>query len=148
MVILSPSRFQRLIGRGLRAARQNPWLGAVSLVALYLASVSHVALVPHVLCEDGEMTHARRVDPASLADRVLDSPLPAIASATQKARLASSDGHHHCLVCVNRRNQLSQGRAPLEPCSTVTDLRKPSSSVLAPARAVVLQFAPKHSPPA
>ncbi len=60
-----------------KAARQSPWLAAVSLLALYLAGIGHMAFVPHVLCEQGEMTHARRLDLANLAERVFDSPLSA-----------------------------------------------------------------------
>lgn len=139
--------FQRVIGHGLKAARRSPWLAAVSLVALYLAGVGHLAFVPHVLCEQGEMTHARRVDLASLADRVFDSPLSGIA-ATQRAGLASPEGHQHCLVCTNRRNQLSPSHGSFEPCRTVIGLRQLASAGIAPARLLVLQLAPKHSPPA
>jgi hypothetical protein len=132
----------------LKAARRSPWLAAVSLVALYLAGVGHLAFVPHVLCEQGEMTHARPLDPASLANHVFDSPLLAIASATQRAGLASPEGHQHCLVCTNRRNQLSPSHGSFEPCRTVIGLRPLASAGIAPARLVVLRFAPKHSPPA
>jgi hypothetical protein len=130
-----------------KAARQSPW-PAVSLLALYLAGVGHVAFVPHVVCEQGEMTHARRLDLASLAERVFDSPLSAIAAATQRAGLASAEGHQHCLVCTNRRGQLSQSHGSFEPCRTVTGLRQLVSARIVPARLVVLQLAPKHSPPA
>ncbi len=134
-------------GKFRKAARQSPW-PAVSLLALYLAGVGHVAFVPHVLCEQGEMTHARRLDLASLAERVFDSPLSAIAAATQRAGLASPEGHQHCLVCTNRRNQLSQSHGSFEPCRIVVGLRQLASAGIAPARLVVLQLAPKHSPPA
>ena len=148
MVIHDMFRFQRVIGRGLKAARQSPWLAAVSLLALYLAGVGHVAFVPHVLCDQGEMTHARRLDLTSLAEHVVDSPLSAIAAATQRAGLTSPEGHQHCLVCTNRRNQLSQSHGLFEQCRTVIGLRQLASAGIAPARLLVLQLAPKHSPPA
>src|SRR5258707_10523014 len=103
----------------MKAARRSPWLAALSLAALYLAGVGHVAFVPHVLCEQGEMTHARRLDLASLAEPLFDSPASVIAAATQRAGLASPEGHQHCLVCTNRGNQMSQSHRSFEPCRTV-----------------------------
>ena len=134
--------------RGLKAARQSRWLAAASLLALYLAGVGHVAFVPHVPCEQGEMTHAQRLDLASPAERVLDSSVSAIAPAKQRAGLASLEGHQHCPVCTNRRNQLSQSHGSFEPCRTVIGLRPLSSTGIAPTRLVVLRLAPKQSPPA
>jgi hypothetical protein len=141
-------RLRRVIGRGVKAARQGPWLAALSLVALYLAGIGHVAFVPHVLCEQAEMTYARRGDLASLAERIFDSPVSVNAAATQRAGLASPEGHQHCFVCTNRANQLSRSHASFEPCRTAIGLRQPVSAGIAPARLLVLQLAPKHSPPA
>ncbi len=132
----------------MKAARRSPWLAALSLVALYLAGVGHVVFVPHVLCEQGEMTHARRLDLASLAEHVFDSPVSAIAAATQRAGLASPEGHQHCLVCTNRRYQLSHSHGSFEACRTVIGLRQLASAGITPARLLVLQLAPKQSPPA
>jgi hypothetical protein len=148
MVLHSIFRFQRGIGRSLRAARRNSWLAAVSLVAVYLVGVGHVVFVPHVLCEHGELTHARPLDPASLAERAFESPVSAIASAARAAGLTSPEGHQHCLVCTNRRDQLSQLSGAFAPCSTVIGLREPQSDGIAPVCLAVLQFAPKQSPPA
>jgi hypothetical protein len=132
----------------LQASRRSSWLAAVSLLALYLAGVGHAVFVPHVLCEHGELTHARQLEPASLAERVFENPVSAIASTTQRAGLASPEGHQHCLVCTNRRNQLSQSHGAFEPTRTVIGLRQPQSDGIAPVCLAILQFAPKQSPPA
>jgi hypothetical protein len=43
---------------------------------------------------------------------------------------------------------LSRSHASFEPCRTAIGLRQPVSAGIAPARLLVLQLAPKHSPPA
>jgi hypothetical protein len=136
------------MGSSLKAARRNSWLAAVSLVVVYLAGVGHVVFVPHVLCEHGELSHARPLDPASLAERVFESPVSTIASAARLVGLTSPEGHQHCLVCTNRRNQLSRSHGGFAPCRTVIGLREPQSDGISAVCLAVLQFAPKQSPPA
>jgi len=118
------------------------------LLGLYLLSIGHAVLVPHVLCEHGEFIHTLREDQFRLAKRAFNGHGVGIASATQSAGLAAREGDDHCLVCANPRKQLSEWKGCFEPCRPLIDVRQPESAEIVPARLPILQLAPKHSPPA
>lgn len=147
VTIAATSRLRTATSGPVRSARQISWITAASLLGLYLLSIGHAVLVPHVLCEHGEFIHTLPLAQSRLAKRALDGHGVGIASATQSADLAR-ERDAHCLVCANARKQLSEFKGCFEPCRPLIDVRQPKSAEIIPARLLVLQLAPKHSPPA
>ena len=148
VTIGATSRLRTLTSGPVRSARPNSGITAASLLGLYLLSIGHAVLVPHVFCEHGELIHTLPLAQSRLAKRTFDGHGLRIASATQSADLTAREGDAHCLVCANPRKQLSESKGCFEPCRPLIDVRHPESAGIPPARLLVLQLAPKHSPPA
>jgi hypothetical protein len=142
------SGLRTVTNKRVSGARHPSWIGPASLLGLYLLSMAHAVLVPHVICEHGELIHTVGQAQYRLTNRAFDSRGVALASATQGVKLTASEADGHCLVCVNSRKLLSESKRDIEPCRPLIDLRRPELVGIAPARLLLLQLAPKHSPPA
>jgi hypothetical protein len=123
-------------------------IAAASAVVLYLASIGHVAFVPHVLCEHGELIHATRLEPLSSIGQLPNGPHAGLQSFVPRAIASGSEGHQHCVVASNHRNQLPDPDSSVELLTTQLEPRPPAVAAIAPTRQPAIQLAPKQSPPA
>jgi hypothetical protein len=115
------------------------------VLATHLASSLHFALISHEICDvHGELEHGA----ASHADHERPAQQPAPLAAFQPA--GEEDAHEHCLLAGKPREELALRPSPLAcvaPAPLVTATPARVEAPPAPARAEVLLFAPKQSPP-